>query len=185
MLVDAGRVCDTAVGCLQAFQPLVAALLAGAAALTSALVLWKSARLTDRRERERLANEKRQLLIFVANLLSNEVQGVASKTASIQGTIRAIRAANKELSDKTSERCLLYLPNDVDDWEKIGLLPSNIQRDIFSFRRMLERHNSNMRPGHTFGSDNALEDALGLLGLIAIEGGKIGSALIVLAKAEA
>ena len=46
---------------------------------------------------------------------------------------------------------------------------------------MLERHNSNMRPGHTFGSDNALEDALGLLGLIAIEGGKIGSAVVTVA----
>jgi hypothetical protein len=175
-------ICQSAFGCLHAFQALVSAVLAGTAALVSAYVIWKSARLTDTREREHEDSQQRRRLTFVANLLSIEVQTIASRTRAIQGTIRVVRAANKELTKRGAECCRLYLPGDVDDWEKIGLLPTRIQQELFGFRRLLNQHNGDMLEGNTFGSDQAWEQANRHLSLIATEGTKLVGALMLLSK---
>ncbi|MHA6720644.1 hypothetical protein ACX40Y_14485 [Sphingomonas sp. RS6] len=167
------------------FQPLISAFFAGTAALVSARVIWAAARLTDSRERDRESDQTRRRLSFVANLLSIEIQGLRRRARAVEGTIRVIRASNKALTEDGANKCRLDLPTDVDDWEKIGLIPHEIQRDLFTFRRLLGEYNDNMQAGQTFASDQAAEQVNHQLGLIATQGSKLVGALMLLAKDNA
>ena len=178
-------ICQTALECAQYFQPLIAAAIAGSAAVVSAWTIWRTARLTDRRERHYRDEEIARRRIYTATTLASSIQTITGRRASLlRGHIRLMAASNAAMDEHAAQDAKLELLAMASDWEAVSLLPLAIQRSLSAFQSLLSAHNETMQPGITFFSQHFKEDVMDRLNLIATEGSKIVGPLMLVARGD-
>ncbi|MFH1157965.1 MAG: hypothetical protein V1721_03660 [Pseudomonadota bacterium] len=149
------KICASFVKCIFDFQNLLSGFLAIAAAVITALVIWKSANLPlEKQRKEKLETEKRQRQ-FISFLLAHEFRLLASRALQAKGTIKVTIAANANVTDQTREKTILSLHPAIQEWEFMSLLPQDLFQEIMVLSRKVEDHNFDMkRAGGSFGDDN-------------------------------
>lgn len=123
--------------------------------LTGALSVLGGHRLTKQRE---IAAEQRQdakRLKYVKASLLADLATVAACARLIPGIVQSHKAANKELTEKTKERCSIAAPVQFSEWELIAVLPDDIVEQCVGLMRLLDSNNHDIaRTGGPFGDDN-------------------------------
>ena len=136
------------------FQALIAGVLAVVAAVFTAGVVWRSAKL-PLLEQQRVNREvagRRKLYVCVT--LSSNFAELAARARQAEGTIKVVIAANANVSEDTRQKTRLKLHPMIDDWEAMSLLPPEVQRRIMTLSRKIQDHNFDMdRAGGAFGSN--------------------------------
>jgi hypothetical protein len=139
------------------FQPLIVALIALIAAGISARVIWLSASQTDRRERETESERLKRLQASFAIRLSQDARRVIKQTSLISGSIRALAAANKNVSDGGAVKLRLTIAEHLDDRDGMASLPVRLQKGAFELEGILRIHNGYVSPGSSFAGNDILQ----------------------------
>lgn len=178
-------ICQTALECAQSFQPLIAAAIAGSAAVVSAWTIWRTARLTDRRERHYRDEEIARRRIYTATVLASSIQSITGRRVShVRGLVRVIAASNAVMDDHAALEGKLELLAMASDWEAVSLLPLDIQRSLAAFQSLLSAHSEAIRPGISFFNQHFQTDVMDRLNLITTEGSKIVGPLMLVARGD-
>jgi|GEM_PF-2402373 len=149
------ELCTSFVKCLFDFQTGIAGVFAIFAAIYSAKVILRAAKLPiDAQNAHNKALEERKRS-YIKQILAEDFRLLASRARQAEGTIKVHIAANKEVTERTKEKTTLKFHPIIDDWEFMSLLPLSIFNEIMALRRSVEDHNFDMeRAGGVFGDDN-------------------------------
>ncbi len=148
-------ICTQIVECVWKFQTLATGFFAVLGAVGTAYVIYRAASLPVRAERERQKENERRRLRLRSLEISEEFGLLSMRARQGQGTVRAIKASNKSVTEKTRQKMRLRIPAPTHDWEFMSLLPEDVARDCLQLNSMIEDHNFDMeRAGGAFGDDN-------------------------------
>lgn len=151
----AAVICTTWYHCVYDFQTLISGSLAIIAAVVTAAVIWRSAKLPfieqERREKELL----RRQILFASSVLSEQLLIIATRARQAEGTITVVVASNTDVNDDTRRRTILEIHPIVDDRETMSVLPTELLQRLSKLRHQIADHNFDMmRAGGAFGADN-------------------------------
>lgn len=148
-------VCSTAIECLYDFQPLLAGLLALAAAIAGGAFVVRSARLPVEAQKSAVARVENRKAIMISQVLSKEFARVSEMARQAASTMKVVIAARKEITDTIRAKVVIDLHALTQDIESMSLLPEDLIREALDLTRALDRHNFDMRrAGGSFGDDN-------------------------------
>jgi hypothetical protein len=137
------------------FQAMIAGASAVAAAIVTAKVIWRAARLPVEAQARRDEGLRERQLWFTYATLGTELRALALRTKHVEATITVVVAANSTVTDATRERCYLNRHRIVEKWAFMSLLPIGLFRQISEFYRLVDDHNFDMdRAGGAFGDQN-------------------------------
>lgn len=166
-------ICTQFFECVWEFQTLATGFFAVLGAVGTATVIYLAARLPLRAERDRQEKSERRRLRLRSLEISEELKLISKRASQGQGTVRAYKASNKDISEATRQKMRLRIPAPTHDWEFMSLLPEDIARECLQLNGMIEDHNFDIeRAGGAFGDDNfgrSITDRLGRIRTKAME----------------
>jgi hypothetical protein len=177
------QLCTSAVACVYAFQPLIASVIALSAATFSAFIIWRTAHLTDRREREKEEMQLRRLRASFAMRLSQRAYGVFRKARSAEGTIRVLAASNTILSEDRSKSLRLSIEAELSDTQSMASLPIRLQKQAYELDKLFVVYNGYTSPGTSYsGADQFVAEMNRILNLIREQANALGGEMELFAK---
>ena len=152
-----GPDCSSVVDCLWSFQALLTGVLAILAAVITAHVIYRAAKLPVRAEEKHkldLANRRRRLGCLE---LSSNFWTISERAVQAQSTVRVHKGENAGVSKDTLDRLVFGIPAITQDWEFMSLLSEELAQRCCELCRKIESHNYDMERtgvGSAFGADN-------------------------------
>ncbi|MEQ1789056.1 MAG: hypothetical protein ABL857_01295 [Rickettsiales bacterium] len=149
------ELCTNFIKCLFDFQTLVAGIFAIIAAVFSARVILKAAKLPIEAQNINTLKLDERKKLYTKQILAESFRLLSSRTMQAEGTINVHIGSNVKVTEQTREKTILRFHKIIDEWEFVSLLPSDIFNEIMSLRRSIEDHNFDMeRARGVFGDDN-------------------------------
>ncbi|HLZ73845.1 hypothetical protein [Phenylobacterium sp.] len=152
---SAAHYCSTALSWAYDFQTLISGILAILAALGTAAVVLRAARLPIEAsaQREQAADDRKRR--YLCSILAECCRRVGSRARQAEGTITVVIAANSTVNDAIRAKVALGIDAVADDVELMALLPGAVMPRWIAFRRVIDDHNFDMnRAGGAFGDEN-------------------------------
>ena len=181
-MTDIGR-CSTITSCLYDYQTLASGILAIVAAVITAIVIWRAAKLPLVEQKNEERDRTRKKLIFAASVLSREFLMLRTRAGQVEGTIQVAIAANSSITERTREMVLLKIHSMVDDWDFMEVIPSNRLDAIERFCQLVADHNFDMlRAAGAFGDMNFRRSILDRVKKIEADGLHLANQLASLSR---
>lgn len=154
-MVGEVEICVSALKCIYDFQTLITATLAIPAAILSAGIVWKAAKLPVETQNEQVRQNKERQKNYVLQVLAFDLRLLSTRAKHAQGTMKVHIAANKEVTENTRWKTTLKIHPIAENWECMSLLSPSLLSEYMHLRRLVEDHNFDMaRAGGVFGDDN-------------------------------
>jgi len=146
--------CSSVDACLYNYQTAFSGLLAVLAAAATAYLVWRGASAPiAEAHRQEARREKRQRQ-FIVLILRNDFEVLANRARSVHGSIRTQIAADKAVTDDNRHRFYLTVPELINDWDFMALVPRELFANIQELRRRVLDHNYHMSiVGGPFGGE--------------------------------
>lgn len=147
--------CDEFILCLWEFQTLLTGILAVIAAVITAVVLYKAARLPINAEKKRQVEHEGRRLRLHSLELSNEFTLLNRRARQGLGTIKVHVASNASVTDDTRQKMKLLMPDATRDWQFMCLVPEQVVKECVELNGLIQDHNFDIaRAGGAFGADS-------------------------------
>ncbi|MEO1564439.1 MAG: hypothetical protein AAFR98_13465 [Pseudomonadota bacterium] len=161
------------------FQTLIAGSLATIAAVVTAYVVYKSAKLGVEANQLTRKGLKEQKLAYAKNQLAVDMEQVRRQCTQTASTIKVHVASNAEVTETIKNRCYIDGGSILLDWEFISLFDGDEQKQILRLRSKIRAFNKDIeKTGGAFGAlnwqehlYNQLNSITGFAGSIALIAG--------------
>ncbi|KKJ78711.1 hypothetical protein WH95_01115 [Kiloniella litopenaei] len=162
----ASGVCSNASFCIAHFQTLISGSLAVIAAVCTAGVVYWSASMPIRQQKERDKIKDKRIKTVIDLEFRSEMNKIAKRAITIKSTIVAYRAANTEVNDNTRPKLFLPEPELAQQRELMAFLGPNTTANFLSLMLQIYAHQDNIRDTNTFMVDAYFEQVTKRLELI-------------------